>query len=194
MRAFIALHPPPELEAERARLQREMEEVLPKNSVRWTPPEQIHLTLRFLGDIADEAAGDLENALQRACLGVAPFELRVRGAGCFPNARQPRIVWVGLEGGVESLQKLHGQIARETAAWGERDGRPFHPHLTMGRVKDPRSRDAAALGKILGDLPCPVLGAWRVEQVDLMQSRLSPQGAHHTRLAQIRLRPDAPAF
>jgi len=187
VRSFIAINLPPEVMAKLAEFQREFHAAVPGDDVRWTGPEQIHLTLRFLGNIAKSELSQVEDALRRGCQGVGPFALRARGAGCFPDIRQPRIVWVGFDGALDHLMRLEAAITRETERWGEREEREFHPHLTLGRVKKPSRDLASALGRHLEQARQRDFGSWQVEQVDLMQSDLSSAGPRYTRLAGVRL-------
>jgi 2'-5' RNA ligase len=187
VRAFIALNLPRTVQAALAEFQREWRAALPGEGVRWTQPEQIHLTLRFLGNAARSELGDLEQALARGCQGLGPFTVCARGAGCFPDLRRPRILWAGFGGALTALQDLHAALARETARWGEPEEQAFHPHLTLGRVKQPDRRLAHALARHLEQTGARDFGSWPVEQVDLMQSELSSAGPRYTALATVRL-------
>lgn len=187
IRAFIAVNLPPELKARMAQLQRELQKMTGGRAVRWTRSEQIHLTLRFLGDVPANAVADLHAALQRACTGIAPFELSAEGLGCFPNARQPRIIWLGLTGALDALQRLQARVEQETAAWGQREDREFHAHLTLGRVKPEFARTARPLAESFASRPKRSVGTWRVAQVDLMQSQLLPTGAEYAVMTSVPL-------
>jgi 2'-5' RNA ligase len=94
-----------------AAFQREWQTGLNGNAIRWAPVEQIHLTLRFLGKVPEAAVPELKSALRRACEGVSGFELVAGGSGCFPNARKPRVLWVGLSGALPALADLQAKIA-----------------------------------------------------------------------------------
>ncbi len=186
IRAFIALALPQEVWKRIAEVQREWQVGLRGNFIRWTPVEQIHLTLRFLGDVPAFALPELEAALRRAGEGF-PLELTATGCGCFPNAHRPRVLWVGVGGDTEALAQLQGRIADETKAWGENEGREFHAHLTLGRVKDAPSPALREITERAQTLSCGELGRWRVSEVLLMRSELSPAGARHSELAKIGL-------
>jgi 2'-5' RNA ligase len=189
VRSFIAINLPPEVQAKLAEFQREFNAAVPGDDLRWTQPEQIHLTLKFLGNIAQGELSQVEDALRRGSQGVGPFAVRARGAGCFPDLRRPRILWVGFDGALDYLMRLQAAIARETGRWGEREEREFHPHLTLGRVKKASREVASALGRHLEQARPRDFGSWQVEQVDLMQSDLSSAGPRYTRLAGVRLAP-----
>lgn len=187
VRTFIAINLPAQVLTQVAEFQRDFVSALPGAGIRWTPPEHIHLTVRFLGDVPMADLPDLENALRRACAGVGPFVLRVSGAGCFPDSRRPRILYVGLEGALDPLKRLHAAIEQETGRWGEHEDREFHPHLTLGRVKRPDLGLASGITRQLDQAARCTLGEWRVGQVDLMRSDLSSAGPRYTQLARVAL-------
>jgi 2'-5' RNA ligase len=187
VRAFIAVNLPAPVRERLADWQRALKAQGGGAAVRWTPLEQIHLTLRFLGNVPTEAVPEIAAALQRAGAGTVPFELRAEGLGCFPNVRRPRLIWVGLAGDLVALRALQQAVARETAPWGEREDREFLPHLTIGRIKDGQTAAARLLAEALPGLAHQPPTAWRVTQVDLMQSVLRPAGAAHSSLATVPL-------
>jgi len=117
-RLFIAILLPEEIKARLAASQRSWQRRTSGGVVRWTPLEQMHLTLRFLGDVPEESVPAIVEALHRAAATVAPFALRASGLGCFPDARRPRVLWAGVAGGLTALHNLQGRIAAETAPWG----------------------------------------------------------------------------
>jgi 2'-5' RNA ligase len=151
--------------------------------VRWTRADHIHLTLKFMGNIAPASLHELENALQRACQGAASFKVRAEGVGCFPDAKRPRIVWVGIGGALGALQALQASIERETSRWGVPDERVFKPHLSIGRVKQANRTVASALAQALTAKADALLGEWLLEGVELIRSELSSEGPHYTRLS-----------
>src|SRR5262249_16633177 len=145
----------------------------------------IHLTLKFLGNVARVALPDLQSAVVRACSRVGPFELRVQGMGAFPSGRSPRVVWAGIFCPTQALGRLQSNLDLATTAWTEVNPQKFHAELTLGRVVQPRV--ARALTEFVDIQPAVLRGAWVVEEVELMQSHLSPQGAMHTVLHHERL-------
>jgi 2'-5' RNA ligase len=187
VRAFIAIALPDGVRQRIANFQHAWREALRGNSIRWTPADQIHLTLRFLGNVPTHAGPGLEAALRRACQGVPGFELEAGGSGCFPDARKPRVLWIGVDGDLKTLMQLHARVTDETKTWGEMETREFRAHLTIGRVKDaspPVSRDIAQRAQTM---TCGELGRWRVREVVLMRSELSPGGATHFEMARVEL-------
>ena len=184
IRAFICIPVSPELLGKTAEIQGS----LSFQGVRWAKRDQIHLTLKFLGDIPAASVGDLEAAIRRACQGVKPFRLSLEGLGCFPGPKRPSVVWIGVGGDTATLQQLQKQIENETSALaGRQEAREFHPHLTVGRVKNLPFRELPRLGAQIQSAQVGALGDWTVEAVHLMQSELLPDGARHTSIASVRL-------
>jgi RNA 2',3'-cyclic 3'-phosphodiesterase len=166
--------------------QRLLKDRLP-DILRWARPEQLHLTLQFLGDIDPDVIPEAGAWLAQACKLHQPFTLSLAALGFFPNPRRPRVLWVGLGDEVNQLLRLQSDVSEAVARFGNhREKRAFHPHLTLARVR-PGSRagpgswpDASALS---GPRPVP----WVVREVHLMRSELRPAGAHYTILRSVPL-------
>jgi 2'-5' RNA ligase len=187
VRAFFAIALSPELAGQLKSVQSELRSKLPDNAVRWVKPEQLHLTLKFLGNISRRNLDDLVAAANCACDGMKPFRLSLEMVGCFPNTKVPRVIWIGIGGELESLKTLQNRIETETGRFGECDERRgFQPHLTIGRVKM-LGRAAREVGESVECATVPALGEWMVRQVELMQSELSPKGARYRTLTSITL-------
>ena len=161
-------------------------------SVRWVAPENIHITLKFLGDVDADRMPTLQRALAEACAGSAPFTLTIGGAGAFPNPRHPNVVWIGARGQTEIAARLAQKIDAACVALGfTREERPFSPHLTLGRVKrDTLPSERQLVGAMLEHAQIGDLGNLRVERVSVMKSELKPGGSVYTRLAEIPLTAD----
>jgi len=183
IRAFIAINLPGTLKEAIAEVQRELKLCPGGQAIRWIPQSQIHLTLRFLGDVPVPEIEAIGRALNRATAGINPFQMSVAGVGCFPHARQPRIVWLGIEETTTTLEQLQQAINQETMAWGQIDSRPFTPHLTLGRIKREHARDARRLTESLPAKTALKLGHCQVTQVDLMQSTLTSVGPEYSQVA-----------
>jgi 2'-5' RNA ligase len=147
--------------------------------VSWTPPGNLHVTLKFLGEVAPARLEATRSALAAAVSGIATFALDAEGVGAFPSTRVPRILWVGFREPLELAGALQDNIESAFAAAGfPREGKPFHPHVTIGRVRGPVPGgwgDAAAgafAGHRFGTVP--------VGAVLLYESRLSPSGATYS--------------
>ncbi len=187
MRAFIAATAPPEVAAQLELVQEQIQAHCAEGVVRWTRAGQFHLTLRFLGTIPGDGLPELELALQRACQGNPSPHVQVERLGCFPQANRPRVLWVGFSGDVAPLCGLQHRIAVETRGLGEpQEDRSFHPHLTLGRVNKAASgRELRRLAQALPTIKAEALGTWTISQIDLIQSRLSSEGAQYTTLASV---------
>ena len=144
--------------------------------IKWVDPDGIHLTLKFLGNVADARLAELGAALDRACAGMRGFDVMLAGFGAFPSPGRARVVWVGCEA-APPPELLQHAVEREYAALGFAvEGRPFRPHLTLGRAK-PRG-GVHGLDAALEGTPFDAL--WTVSGVDLMESTLTPSGARYT--------------
>jgi RNA 2',3'-cyclic 3'-phosphodiesterase len=186
MRLFVALLLEPEwLEALEA-VQKRLRALDRTSSVRWTDPRSIHLTLKFLGEVHEERVAELVSALAGAVEGRNAPILGLGGLGAFPNRRHPRVLWVGLKEEGALLLPLQAAVESATATLGwEREGRPFQPHLTVGRVRDfggRSSRVPQELLEAITDSPITKRGGTPHPRVALMQSHLSPQGTRYTEL------------
>jgi RNA 2',3'-cyclic 3'-phosphodiesterase len=184
-RAFIAIPLP---EGLRTRLASAQETLRPARAgVTWVDPGRLHVTLKFLGDLSDEARGPLEEGLRRVAAAAAPIDLEARGLGAFPASGTPRVVWAGLEEKAPGrLAALARGVEEAAAAAGfPPEGRPFAAHVTLGRVKSPRN--AAALRALIEAGRDVEAGAFRADAFVLFRSDLSPQGPTYTDVAQFKL-------
>ncbi len=157
--------------------------------MKWVEPRGIHLTLKFLGSVEEAKVPALVQALPRACEGLDPFEVALSGLGVFPNPSRPRVAWVGLSGGVETLLRLQEGVEKVLSPFGfPREERSFTPHLTIARLREGVAPDEArAFGQaFLRASPESV--SFKVEGISLMKSQLTPSGAIYTRLAFIPFR------
>jgi len=190
IRTFYALSVPPDLVDAVRRIQQRARIDLPKG-LRWTSPEQVHLTLAFLGDVPADSTVQLKSILEEIVLSVEPFEVCVMGVGGFPRADRPRVVWAGLTGeSVHQIGKLHHDL------WGrlepivpkpEPNDREFHPHITLARVPGPQPPKIAAWMQKHVDYE---FGNWPVREIQLIQSVLTPKGPVFETLARAELGDD----
>ena len=189
-RLFIAIELPPHVLDHLSALQDWLRERVPPRTVRWVAPQGIHLTLKFLGEVPLQQREALQKALAHAVHPHAPFELAAGGLGCFPNPRRPRVAWVGVHQNAEALRGLRDAVEAHMAPLGyPTETRPFHPHLTLGRVrKDARRQDVQALGTLIAKSAFPQRETWTVHNVALIRSQLKPSGAVYTPLFHASLR------
>ncbi|MFN2137450.1 MAG: RNA 2',3'-cyclic phosphodiesterase [Candidatus Promineifilaceae bacterium] len=174
-RAFVAVSLPEEVIGYLGKLIEDLAAQVPPRSVRWTQPDKMHLTLRFLGDTKKDLLQELQNALDSVTQARKPFSLQLQGFGCFPNCRRPRVLWAGLGGNLDAAAGLKAAIDEAIVPFGwEREERPFSPHLTLGRVKDASRLDKQRWPETVEPLPIPVAA------VHLVQSDLTPGGPIYT--------------
>jgi 2'-5' RNA ligase len=186
IRSFIAIEVPRELKSKLEGVQRELRQT--EADVKWVRPEAIHLTLKFLGSIRQEDVEKISRAVAPVVTLWEPFEVGIRGMGCFPNLRNPRVVWVGIDRGKESLSSLHQKIEKKLAELSfPPEDRSFSPHLTLGRVRSPRER--AGLSQAIEKTRGVEIGIFRAREVILFRSELHPSGAVYTRLNQFPMAP-----
>jgi 2'-5' RNA ligase len=179
LRLFIAARPPdPVL--------RGLEEISGKlasrgDGVKWVRSVGVHLTLKFLGGVDEKMVRAIDEAAAPCTRGVGEIRLSVGRVGAFPDMRRPRIVWVGLSGDIERLQAVQEALEEACFALGfPKEGRPFRPHLTLGRVKDRLSVDTMKKIEQSKDV---VLGDMVVAEIELIKSDLMPSGAVYTTLS-----------
>ena len=182
MRTFIAIPLPQACREILEKMQRPMRSL--GADVRWTSIASIHLTLKFLGEIDQAVLPELAAAL-RAIPG-APLELSVRGLGAFPDLRNPRVVWCGVQGDIQRLGTLQYEVESACEILGfEREKRAFHPHLTLGRVNGKRNLqpllDYIRIGTELES-------SFAAENVNIYKSVLTPRGAVYTILESVAFR------
>ena len=148
-------------------------------------PPNIHVTMKFLGDVSEERVGAITEALRRAATGMKQFDIRVRGIGVFPDLRYIRVVWVGVAEGRDELIDLQREIDRELQPLGFRPERDFVPHLTIARVRAVKNKERlAAFVREMGDAE---VGVTRAQAVELKQSTLTSKGPIYSTLARIEL-------
>jgi 2'-5' RNA ligase len=153
-------------------------------ALKWTKPEHSHLTLVFLGDVADLRVPDVVEAVNRD-VELAPFDVTLESIGVFPPRGAPRVLWIGIGRGADALADLQRAIADRMAALGlPLEQRPFHAHLTLARWRESRLADRA---RAMRAAPREVVARARVDGATLYQSRLSPAGSTYVPLARANL-------
>jgi 2'-5' RNA ligase len=178
MRTFVAIDLPSEIRRNIARLTDLLRPAAPE--VRWARPENLHFTLKFIGELSAGAIAEATNRL--ASIRVPePLSLRVRGAGFFPNERAPRVIWLGLENGL-ALSALASQVEEVLFPLGiPKEKRPFAPHLTLGRLKIPAPVPAAQ--EILRRQEPLDFGSFVAKEFYLYESQLASSGSVYRKIA-----------
>jgi 2'-5' RNA ligase len=183
VRAFIAIDLSTEIYQKLEKVLQDLKGSMGKAPVRWVPATNIHLTIKFLGDVSMGNLDMLKEIIQTEAKRHLSFELSVGEVGTFPSNRRPRVIWVGVEAPPE-LEALHRGIETETARLGYApEDRPFSPHLTLGRVsRNVNPGELRQISETLESYKVGFLGAMRVSAVHLYRSDLQPGGSIYTRL------------
>jgi 2'-5' RNA ligase len=185
VRTFIAIDPGNTIRERLIGLQQALGRA--GTEVKWVEPDNLHVTLLFLGEVDMVAVPSVCEAVAEGCRQQSAFAMTIEKAGCFPNPRRPRILWAGVGQGVQEVCSLHDRLEEPLLALGcyRREERQYSPHITLGRVRSagPTEKLAAALAK---------QAAWKggetmVREVLVMGSELTPQGPIYTVLSRTRL-------
>ncbi|MDD4874455.1 MAG: RNA 2',3'-cyclic phosphodiesterase [Dehalococcoidales bacterium] len=183
IRTFIAIELPGDLKLELGRLQEKLK--VDKPRVKWVSPESIHLTLKFLGDVEPSMISSIRQVMTEAVQGIQHFDLRVQQLGVFPSPERAQVVWVGLGGDLESLNRLCRQLEDNLAKIGfpaEKHG--FTPHLTLARLGDEVLPDERRyFGEFITKSHADINYDIRASALSLMKSQLTREGAIYTRLS-----------
>jgi 2'-5' RNA ligase len=159
------------------------------DQVRWVRPEAIHVTLKFLGNIPADRVNEIVVAIRQASEGIGPFSVSFGGLGCFPSTSRPNVIWIGVPGDTKTLIRLQSKIEDRLTVLGfPPEKRKYTPHLTLGRVgRHVSSKERGRLGGIIQTECTDTLSEMEVNEVSLMKSVLSPEGAKYSRLAVVQL-------
>ena len=157
----------------------------PRIRISWTRPQNLHLTLKFLGDVEEERLAELTDAIHIAAASVSNFQIEISGTGVFQSERKPKVLWIGVVDSGGNLKSAAREIEKNCAEIGfAKDERDFSPHLTIGRVRDPRSARELAGAHIRHEFG-PVL--FDVGRIVLYESELATGGSVYTPLIQVEL-------
>lgn len=165
-----------------------------RGGVLWVPPENVHITLKFLGDVPDRLVPSLKDALARVASAAKPFKIAFRGCGTFPEGRPARVVWIGVAEGAGEAAALAAAVDDALAGFSiPRERRPFRCHATIGRVKDERAGAKTAAEKVRR-LAGFQTGAAEVGALVLVSSTLTPEGSVYKEVASFQLGGDIPSL
>ncbi|HCJ66119.1 MAG TPA: RNA 2',3'-cyclic phosphodiesterase [Elusimicrobia bacterium] len=173
MRLFIAVNLDEELKKKILPLQEELKKT--GADVKWVAVENLHLTLKFLGEVSEEKATQIEPVIVPILACFPSFEMKLSGFGVFPNFNYPRVIWLGIEEGGEELKGLSEKIEDSLVSLGfDKEERPFTAHLTLGRVRSAKNKNQ--LISIIEEKKNIEIGKQKVGKIYLMQSILKPTG------------------
>lgn len=184
LRVFIAVQIPQEIKTQIMAQMFELRQQAGRG-VHWGSVENIHVTLKFLGDVTPKQVDVLSGTLHTLVRTHTPFEIAFDAVGTFPNLKRPRIIWVGLADGQKRLTKLQRAVEAEAVALGHApDPKPFSPHLTIGRVRESATgQEMLTLQNALTGRNIRLAGHFVVDTVHLMRSELKPAGPIYTSLS-----------
>jgi 2'-5' RNA ligase len=184
VRCFIAIELPDGVKRGLRELQAQLKASCPA-PVKWVEPENIHITLKFLGNVALAKIDAITEAMVQAVQGTPPLSLEVKELGVFPNPRRVQVVWVGLGGEVDKLARLQQRIESNLEKLGfPPEGRRFTPHLTLARVRDQASpSERERLGQLITETEFAAAVKFIVDSIKLMKSQLTREGPIYTRLS-----------
>jgi len=188
IRSFIAIELPDEVKRALAQLSRELGKAK-YPFVKWVDMENIHLTLKFLGNIPPGQVAKIAEAVKQAAQGKSPFQLEISKLGAFPSVNQPRVIWIGVGGETERLLELQQDIDSRLVPLGfPPEEQPFVPHLTIARVRENASTDdKKALGRLLASRGFDSQSHIAVDSIKLMRSQLTPEGPVYSLLSVVAL-------
>jgi 2'-5' RNA ligase len=189
IRSFIAVELPVELRSALGKYKNEMEPGS-KAFAKWVLPDGIHVTLKFLGNIAPGMVDKISFSMEQVCTGIAPFTLETDELGGFPDLKHTRVLWLGMHGDTNRMKLLQEKIDDSLSSLGfEKEKREFTPHITLARIRDRAgASDRLKFGALITSRIYSIRHTIRVESVNLMQSRLQPGGAVYNKLRSIRLK------
>jgi 2'-5' RNA ligase len=181
LRCFIAIEIPVPVKRAIA----EVADILKKYDadVKWVPAENVHVTLKFLGNTPEQSVPEIRESLLKAVSSFQPFYIKIGGTGVFPNRKFPRVIWIGMENG-ETLPKLAADIDISMSMLGyKKEEREFKPHLTLGRVRS--RKGIISIVNELDNYKDKEFGFFTVDRIKLMRSELKPKGPEYSCLYEV---------
>ena len=177
MRSFIAADLPEEILQKIDKITAYFKTQIPSRSVKWVASHNLHLTVKFIGELPESKLPTAQSLIQEALKGVSPFTISLEGLGMFPNPSRPRVIWLGIQSG-DPLVTIHKSLNQRLTDLGIKpENRDFHPHLTLGRVRRNVPRDAIeAIGENLFQFRVNSLGTALIDHLTLYESELTRQG------------------
>ncbi len=183
MRIFLAISWPEEC---RGRVREVVEKLKELRGVKTVEAENLHLTLKFLGEVPEEKIGEIGGALEEI-KSRGSFPVKLKGVGVFPKADYIRVIWVGVEKGREEVEKLQKEVDNLLLPLNFKKDSRFHSHFTLARVKKVNPEEKEKLKKILEEYQAEEFGEFSVDSVKIMKSQLTPQGPIYSLVKEIKL-------
>lgn len=184
MRCFIAIELSEAVKSTLSGIEEDLKKS--KADVRWVKPDNVHLTLKFFGNIEEKKTEKIIEIMEGICNQYASFTIEIKGMGTFPNIKSPRVLWVGIEGN-DTLKTLQEEIENKMESIGfEREDRAFTAHLTLGRFRSSIEKEGLLKAVKLHEKDTFV-GSINVQSLSLIRSDLHPEGARYTKIIDIPL-------
>lgn len=185
MRIFIAIDLPPEIKDSVSRLIAKLKEA--SAAVKWTSPENLHFTLKFIGEIKEVKLKEVKEILAETVSGLKPFSVSLEGIGTFPSGKSPRVIWIGAKEGADQICKIMRELNERYAAEDIADKEDREPlaHLTLGRVKEVKGLDK--LVQLIEKHKSDNFGKAAVREIGIIKSQLTRKGPVYTKVESVRL-------
>ena len=182
---FCAFELPEPLRSRIDQHSKKVREAVPEAAASWSRPENIHLTMKFFGNVEPAQVPVISAAATRVVQEFSPLEIQVGKTGVFPRPSRPQVLWIGIEDASATLLKLQQHLEDEFAREGfPKENRAFHPHLTIARIRRPQAADRLAQIHLGSEFSAVAL---RLEDLILFRSELSPKGSKYTAISRHRL-------
>ncbi len=180
IRSFLAFELPLEIKNTVARVSGELRQSSLK--ARWVKVDNIHLTVVFMGSIETEDTPAITRVVREVCQTYGPFDISLKGIGCFPNRRSPRVLWLGLDGDLEPMSEFRDALQGHLKGFGiKEEKRKFKPHLTLARFRKPKKMDAKE-DQLLSNYEDISSAVCSLKELILFKSDLKPTGAVYTKV------------
>ena len=183
MRTFIAIDFSPEIIRKITEIINYFRSQTPDKAIKWVAPENLHLTVKFLGEVPDNKIEDIKEFIKKSLADKHTFQIEVKGLGMYPNATKPRVIWLGIKGSepiVEIYKILDSELQKANV---QPDKRGFSPHLTIARIRrNTDSKVVQEIGKTLSKFKVDSLGSCIIDHIVLYKSVLTPKGPIYTSL------------
>jgi len=183
LRCFISIELPDDIKQGISGFISKLKEI--DKDIKWVKGENLHLTLKFLGEIEEQILPEIKDRLLNISKRHSPFDLRLKGIGAFPSIKRPRVIWIGIEDSA-SLINLQSEVEASMSELGFQKENRFEPHLTIGRLRGSGPSDALIKG-LSFEMP-KEFGLFRVESIYIMKSELSPKGPDYYKIVEIPLK------